>query len=463
VHSVLLIDDDPAFLETIRIVSERSHEMTVETAPSAQEGLKIIQGKSFDAIIAGYDMPGISGVEFVKIIRMKGNTTPVILFTAAGREHAATETLNECLIFCLIPGGGPRVQFRELVTMARRAIAQKSQGQSPGTTHRIISDMINFSSDPGFAIDRDGKVVAWNDAMEQFTDVPASAMMGMGDFAYAEPFFGARKKMLVDLVFSTDEEIRRSKYMLINRDTRGTIIAVTRGQKHDGSEWTLWAKAKPIYDGQENFIAVVSTLRDITATFGDVPLREDAGAEPQPSVPIEEATAVSEPEKGSSKKVLGRALIYYKEGVDLYVRKGDFTGAVAAFDKALAIDDRLSYAWNDRGTCYRELGDNTNALKSHLRAVELASENPEFLFNLGETLESIGVLNKSNKYLDSAIQTFKMVVDLLPNNAAAWDHLGTCHNEMGKREESAFYFDRARDIKHWKKDTPLILRRDEFL
>jgi Flp pilus assembly protein TadD len=69
----------------------------------------------------------------------------------------------------------------------------------------------------------------------------------------------------------------------------------------------------------------------------------------------------------------------------------------------------------------------------------------------------------NNKYLDSAIQTFKMVVSQMPNNANAWNHIGICMKEMGRGEESKFYFTRARDIHLWKKDTPLIRRRDEFL
>ena len=145
------------------------------------------------------------------------------------------------------------------------------------------------------------------------------------------------------------------------------------------------------------------------------------------------------------------------------MREGKFTAAVASFDQALAIDEKLPYAWNDRGICYRETGDYTSALKSHLRAVELVPDNTEFLFNLGETLELIGVLNMDNKYLDSAIQTFRMVVNILPNNMDAWNHLGTCHKEMGKEEESKFYFDRAREIKHTMKDTPILLRREEYL
>jgi DNA-binding response OmpR family regulator len=463
VLSVLHIDNEPGLLETIKTMSERSRDIALETAQSAKDGLRILQDKSFDAIIVDYDMAEITGIEFLKILRSMGDTTPVIIFTATVRENAAIEALNNGANFFLKKGGDPKIQFRELVTMVKRAVEQNSLGRSLGSTQRIISDMINFSSDPSFAVDRNGKVVAWNDSMELLTDVPASVMVGKGDFAYAEPFFGSRSRMLVDLIFATDEEIRQAKYMLVSRVTKGMIIAVTRGQKKDGKGWTLWAKAKPIYDSHGDFIAVVSTVRDVTATFGDIPLREQVAEGALPDAPTGMNVAVSAPVKGLIKKMLGRALIHYKEGVNLQVREKNFTGAIAAFDKALAIDDKLSYAWNDRGICYRELGDNTNALKSHLRAVELAPDNTEYLFNLGETLELIGVLYNSNKYLDSAIQTFKMVADLLPNNAATWKHLGTCHKEMGKGDESKCFFERARDIETGKKDTPIDQRRNEFL
>ena len=353
------------------------------------------------------------------------------------------------------------MQFRELVAIVKQAVEQNFIGRSLGTTQRIISDIINFSSDPSFAIDRDGKVMAWNDSMEQLTGVPASFIMGKGDLAYAEPFFGVRKKMVVDLLFEPDDEIKRLEYMLVSRVAKGMVIAVTRGQKKNGSGWTIWAKAKPLYDGRGEFIAAISTVRDVTATFEDVTIR--AAPVDELVQPWGDETVILPLVDGSLKKMLGRALTHYKEGVRLYVREGKFTAAVAAFDQALAIDEKLPYAWNDRGICFRETGDYTSALKSHLRAVELVPDNTEFLFNLGETLELIGVLNMDNKYLDSAIQTFRMVVNILPYNMEAWNHLGICHKEMGKDEESKFYFDRAREIKHTMKDTPILRRRDEFL
>lgn len=459
--SVLLIDDDVALLEMIKLMSERSREMTVQTAQSAKEALSTLAQKSFDVLIVDYDMPEISGIEFLKILRKHGDTTPIILFTGLGGEYTAIEALNNGANFLLKKGEDPRHQFRELVEMVKRAMERSSLGRALGTTQRIIADMINFTSDPSFAVDRDGKVVAWNDSMEQLTDVPAHAMMGKGDNIYSEPFFGTRKEMLVNLVFESDEEIKRQKYMLVSRVPKGPVIAVIRGQKKDGGEWTLWMKAMPVYDSQGQFIASVGTIRDVTTTFGDVVIRDSR---------LDEAAHLADAASGETKKskggffgkILGKSTPYYKEGVILYVKEKKYAEAIAAFDKALEDDNSLAYVWNDRGTCFREMGDHTNALKSLLKAVELSPDNPEYLFNLGEILEMIGLMYMSNKYLDSAIQTFKMVVNQMPNNASAWNHLGICFKEMGKADESKFYFDRARDITLWKKDTPIKRKRDEY-
>ena len=463
--SVLLIDDEPALLEVLKLFSERSREMSVHTALSATEALRILPEKTFDAIIVDYDMPEINGIEFLKILRSEGDTTPVIIFTGVGHERTAIEAINNGANFFLQKGEDPQMQFRELITMVKTAVERTYIGKNLGTTRRIISDMVNFYSDPCFAIDREGKVVAWNDALEQLTDTPASAMLEKGDFLYAIPFFGTRRKMLVNLIFEPDDEIKRQKYMIVSRVAKGPIIAVTRGLKKDGGEWTIWSKAIPVFDGQGNFIAAVASLRDVTATFKDIVIHEEA----QDAVSHITDAASRQPSRpaGMFDKLLGtssgKASSYYKEGVILYAIDKKYADAIVAFNKALELDDKLPHVWNDRGLCYREIGDNKSALTSLLRAVELAPDNPELLFNLGETLEMIGVLYLSNKYLESAIQTFKMVANQMPNNSNTWNHIGICYKEMGQPEESKFYFDRARDIHIWKKDTPIVPKRDEFL
>jgi DNA-binding response OmpR family regulator/Flp pilus assembly protein TadD len=461
--SVLLIDDEPALLEVLKLFSERSREMSVHTAQSAIEALKILPEKTFDAIIVDYDMPDLNGIEFLKILRSEGDTTPVIIFTGVGHEHTAIEAINNGANFFLQKGEDPQMQFRELVTMVKTAVERTYLGRNLGTTKRIISDMINFSSDPSFAIDREGRVVAWNAPMEQLTDFKASDILGKGDYAYSEPFFGTRRKMLINLIFEPDDVIKQQKYMIVSRVAKGPIIAVTKAVKKDGGDWTIWTKAMPVYDGQGNFIAAAGMMRDVTATFKDVIIRDesqDAAANLAAEVASKRS---SKPAGKMFDKILGKASAQYKEGVILYIREKKYTEAIAAFDKALEIDDKLPHVWNDKGLCYREMGDNISALKSLLRAVELAPENPELLFNLGETLEMIGVLYMSNKYLESAVQTFKMVANQMPNNASAWNHIGVCYKDMGNPDEAKFNFDRARDIHIWKKDTPIVPKREEFL
>src|SRR5512145_2169040 len=142
--SVLLIDDDVTLLEMIKLMSERSREMTLHTAQSAKEALTTLTQKSFDVIIVDYDMPEINGIEFLKILRKHGDTTPIIVFTGRGGEYTAIEALNNGANFLLKKGEDPRHQFRDLSTMVKRAMERSSLGRALGTTQRIISDMINF-------------------------------------------------------------------------------------------------------------------------------------------------------------------------------------------------------------------------------------------------------------------------------------------------------------------------------
>ena len=287
-------------------------------------------------------------------------------------------------------------------------------------------------------------------------------MIKKGDYAYAEPFFGVKKQMLIDLVFEKDEDIQKQNYLLVSRVKKGPVIAVTKGVKPDGKAVTLWMKAMPLYDSHGNFIAAMGAVRDITATVKDVPLPEPAAKDPAASGQPVPAGA---PELSATlvDRMLGTANSCYKEGVRLYGHERNYREAVAVFDKALAIDATLAYVWNDRGFCYRELGEYDKALKSFLHAVELAPESVEVLYELGVTLETIGVIQKDNKYLDAALQTFHMVTDKLPNNESAWNHIGVCLKEMGRPEYSRIYFDRARDIKIRKKDTPIPRKRDEYI
>ena len=60
----------------------------------------------------------------------------------------------------------------------------------------------------------------------------------------------------------------------------------------------------------------------------------------------------------------------FAEGVALY-GKGDYRRAITAFDRALALDPKLTEAWNNRGLAQIQVGDYSGALQSINHALAL--------------------------------------------------------------------------------------------
>ena len=55
----------------------------------------------------------------------------------------------------------------------------------------------NFLPDATLVIDRQGKVIAWNKAIEEMTGIPVAETVGKGDYEYAIPFYGVRRPILI--------------------------------------------------------------------------------------------------------------------------------------------------------------------------------------------------------------------------------------------------------------------------
>jgi len=89
-HIILLVDDDPDILESLRIVLD-ANDYFVLTASSGQEGLKIYREQRPDLLIVDLMMEEIdSGTSFVKDLQAIGNTAPVYLLSSAGDSLYST-------------------------------------------------------------------------------------------------------------------------------------------------------------------------------------------------------------------------------------------------------------------------------------------------------------------------------------------------------------------------------------
>ena len=91
--SVLVADD----VDIMRVTCERAlarEGFEVVTASSGLEALKALDRRRFEVGVFDIRMPGISGMELLKMVRGRGNPQEVILMTAYADAGVAEEALN---------------------------------------------------------------------------------------------------------------------------------------------------------------------------------------------------------------------------------------------------------------------------------------------------------------------------------------------------------------------------------
>jgi len=129
-------------------------------------------------------------------------------------------------------------------------------------SQRRLTDIIDFLPDATLVIDAQSRVIAWNRAMEELTNITAGEMLGKGDYEYAIPFYGERRPILIDLVLLPREELEH-KYAHIER--KGSVLTgETYTPALKGGGRYLYATASALHDSQGKAVGAIETIRDIT-------------------------------------------------------------------------------------------------------------------------------------------------------------------------------------------------------
>ena len=83
---ILVIDDEPDFLTMVKTRLE-ANDYTVITASDGKEALKKVASEKPDAVLLDILLPGIDGLNVLKIIRRKNKKLPVFIITAFSTEE----------------------------------------------------------------------------------------------------------------------------------------------------------------------------------------------------------------------------------------------------------------------------------------------------------------------------------------------------------------------------------------
>jgi PAS domain S-box-containing protein len=208
----------------------------------------------------------MDALTFLSALRRTKKDIPFIFFTETDTETIIIPTVTAGSGYYLKKTDRPADQFEWL----RRLIRQAAEpGQTTNTTAEIqkhpdqMTNLINILPEAVFAVDAQGSVTVWNKAMEEMSDIPASAMLGKGPSDYSFPLYGEKRPMLIDAVLNPDPAIL-SYYENVHQ--QGTsITAETYLPEWQGNEGGyISVVALPLLDSAGNCIGALESIRDVS-------------------------------------------------------------------------------------------------------------------------------------------------------------------------------------------------------
>lgn len=263
--SILYVDDEPDLLDIGKLFLEQEPGFSVDITTSAQDAMKRMRIKRYDAILSDYHMPEMDGIQLLQAVRRQGDRIPFIIFTGRGREDVIIQALNSGVDFYLQKGGDPRSQFAELTHLVGKAVHQWRAEEELRVSAGKLQGIVHGSPIPQFVIDNDHRVISWNPALERYSGVKAEEVMGTNRQWRA--FYLEARPCLADLIVDGTLEMipdwygdkcSRSKYVDGGYEASDFFL-------HMGPSGTwLHFTAAPIRDRNGTITGAVETLEDIS-------------------------------------------------------------------------------------------------------------------------------------------------------------------------------------------------------
>jgi PAS domain S-box-containing protein len=160
----------------------------------------------------------------------------------------------------VLGSGGQIVEYQSVgMDITDRRVAEEKLYAA----HQRLLDIIEFLPDATFVIDADKKVIAWNHALEAMTGLKKADIIGKGDYAYAIPFYGKPRPILIDYIGEREGDAVPS-YDVFEREGNTLFAETFVPSLFLGKGAHIRVKASPLYDRDGRIVGAIETIRDIT-------------------------------------------------------------------------------------------------------------------------------------------------------------------------------------------------------
>jgi len=123
--AVLLIEDDTQHLEYMREVIEYGGH-TVLPAKNASIALQILENQPVDFIVTDLYLPGLSGFEFIELIRKQGKNMPFIIVSGSNEEEDKNKAEELKAEAYLTKPLGPETLLKSILKIESRSIKSET-------------------------------------------------------------------------------------------------------------------------------------------------------------------------------------------------------------------------------------------------------------------------------------------------------------------------------------------------
>jgi DNA-binding NtrC family response regulator len=152
---ILIVDDDPGQRSLLNSFLRSQHFDTV-TADSGQRALELLRGSKFDMMISDVRMPGLTGLDTLRLARKEHATLPVLLVTAFTDVRDAVAAMRDGAVNYL----AKPIDLDELLASVRKATGIAETAPPVGTAEKPLPDYIVARSPLMQTILRDASLIA---------------------------------------------------------------------------------------------------------------------------------------------------------------------------------------------------------------------------------------------------------------------------------------------------------------
>ncbi|PJA31330.1 MAG: hypothetical protein CO187_09990, partial [Zetaproteobacteria bacterium CG_4_9_14_3_um_filter_53_7] len=91
---ILYVEDDAALAGLLKLQLQQRCGCNIDIASDGERGLAELQYKHYDLAIVDYNLPVLSGLQLIRILKDNGIQTPVVMLTGEGDEEVASASMK---------------------------------------------------------------------------------------------------------------------------------------------------------------------------------------------------------------------------------------------------------------------------------------------------------------------------------------------------------------------------------